>query len=134
MKKNELPQDKGALASLTREVCYVKNESGSYETDLSTGWETKKGALDQAWEEVNRRIEEARQQVIQGKSSPILYFMELRLMDITVLKGYTGFFSWQIKRHFKPSVFSTLSDKKLQLYASAFEISIEQLKHFKGNP
>lgn len=130
MKKNELPQDKSALENFTREVCYVKNEDGKYETDLSTGWETKKVALDQAWDEIERRKAEALEKVKSGDASPILYFMEEKLMDFTVLSGYTGFFKWTIKRHLKPSVFTKLSDSKLQKYANAFEVELDQLKNF----
>lgn len=132
MKKNELPQDKSALENFTREVCYVKNEDGKYETDLSIGWETKKVALDRAWEDIEERVEEAKKKVISGEASPVLYFMELKLMDLSVLAGYSGFWKWQIQRHMKPSVFKSLSDKKLQKYAEAFDISVDELKNFKN--
>ncbi|CAG4994860.1 hypothetical protein DYBT9275_01483 [Dyadobacter sp. CECT 9275] len=132
MKKEDLPQDPGALDHFTREVCYVKNEEGKYETALSRGWNVKKEALDSAWDEVNDRIEEARVAVANGEKSPVYYFMELRLMDMTVLSGYTGFFPFFIKRHMKPSVFSGLSDSKLAKYARAFDITLEELKNFKG--
>ena len=132
MKKEDLPQEPGALSRLTRELCYVKNEDGKYETALSKGWNIKKEALDSAWIEVNDRVEEARKAVASGEKSPVYYFMELSLMDITVLSGYTGFFSFFIKRHLKPSVFKTLSDKKLKKYAQAFDITVSELKNFKG--
>lgn len=130
MKKKELPQDKSALENFTREVCYVKNESGKYETGLSEGWEVKSAALDKAWEEIERRTEEAKQDVLAGKTSPITYFIELKLMDMPVVAGYTGFRKWQIKRHKKVHVFNKLSDKKLQIYADVFEVSLDDLKNF----
>ena len=132
MKKEDLPQDPGALDKFTREVCYVKNSNGKYETALSRGWEVKKDALDSAWVDVNERIENARQAVVRGEKSPVYYFMELRLMDVTVLSGYTGFFSFFVKRHMRPSVFQNLSENKLAKYAKAFDISINDLKNFKG--
>jgi galactokinase/mevalonate kinase-like predicted kinase len=132
MKKEDLPQEPGALSRLTRELCYVKNEDGKYETALSKGWDVKKEALDSAWDNVNDRVEEARKAVANGEKSPVYYFMELRLMDLTVLAGYTGFFSFFIKRHLKPSVFKELSDRKLQKYADAFDITVDELKNFKG--
>ena len=132
MKKEDLPQDTGALDKFTREVCYVKNQDGKYETALSKGWDVKKEALDSAWTDVNERIEDARQAVVRGEKSPVHYFMELRLMDLPVLSGYTGFFSFFIKRHLKPSVFKNLSEKKLGKYARAFDVTIEELKNFKG--
>lgn len=130
MKKEELPQDKSALENFTREVCYVKNKDGKYETDLSIGWETKKVALDKAWEEIERRVEEAKQKVHNNEVSPVAYYLELKLMDLPVLVGYTGFRRWQIKRHMKPSVFKKLNDRKLQIYADVFEVTLEDLKNF----
>lgn len=132
MKKSEIPQDKSALEHFTREVCYVKNEEGKYETGLSEGWDVKKVALDNAWDDIEERIENAKSDIRSGVASPVLYFMEKNLMDIPVLKGYTGFFGWQIKKHLKPSGFRRLSDKKLQKYADVFEISVEELKSYSG--
>lgn len=132
MKKSEVPQDKSALENFTREVCYVKNEDGKYETELSTGWKTKKDALDEAWKEIERRTSEARKKVKQGEASPILFFLEEKLMDLSVLSGYTGFWKITIRRHLKPAVFSKLSDAKLKKYAYAFDISLDELKNFKA--
>ena len=132
MKKEDLPQDASALVGVTREVCYVKGSDGKYTSDLSTGWDVKKQALDNAWDDIKERVAEAALQVKNGEISPIFYFMEAKLMDITLLSGYTGFWKWTIKRHFKPSVFKNLSDKKLATYAKAFDISVEELKKFNG--
>lgn len=131
MKKDEIPQDEGPLKGWTREVCYAKNEDGKYERGLSSGWSVKNDALDSAWDEVNRSVEEALESFRAGKVSPIYYFMELKLMDISVLAHYTGFWKWRIKRHFSPKNFQKLSDNVLQKYADVFEISIEQLKNLK---
>ena len=132
MKKDEVPQDNGALSRVAREVCYVKNEEGKYETALSTGWEVKKVALENAWSEVNERIAEAREAVARGEKSPIHYFMALNVMDMPVICDYTGFWSFSVKRHLKPSVFKGLSERKLEKYAKAFGITVEELKNFKG--
>ena len=132
MKKEELPQDKSALEKMTRELYYVKNTDGTYTTGLSTGWEVKKDALDNAWDDIKQRIEEARIAVKNNEKSPIYYFMELKLMDLQVLSGYTGFWKFNIKRHLKPTIFRSLSEKKLNIYAKAFDISVEELKNFKG--
>lgn len=61
MKKEDLPQDKSGLENFTREVYYVKNQDGTYEQALSTGWDIKSDALDGAWEEAERRMEAAKQ-------------------------------------------------------------------------
>lgn len=131
MKKEEIPQDDGALNKLTKEVVYAVDKDGHYTTELSTGWNVKSTALDVAWDDIAQRIENARQKVLNNGASPILYFIELRLMDIGILSAYTGFWKWTIKQHLKPSVFKNLSDKKLQQYADAFNVSVEELKTMK---
>lgn len=128
MKKEEIPQDDGALNKLTKEVVYAVDSSGKYSTELSTGWDVKTKALDLAWEDIEKRIETARQKVLNNEASPILFFMELRLMDTGIVAAYTGFWKWTVKRHLKPSVFKKLSEKKLQQYANAFNVSVEELK------
>ena len=128
MKKEEIPQDDGALNKLTKEVVYAVDSSGNYTTELSTGWEVKSTALDLAWHDIEQRIENARKKVLNNEASPILYFMELRLMDVGIMAAYTGFWKWTIKQHLKPAVFKKLSGKKLQQYADAFNISVEELK------
>jgi hypothetical protein len=133
MKKDEIPQDNGALNKLTREVVYATDQQGKYSTELSTGWDVKSTALDLAWEDIDQRIRAAKEKVLAGQASPILYFMELRLMDLTILAGYTGFWKWTIKRHLKPGVFKKLPERKLKKYAEAFNISVEALKQMKIN-
>lgn len=123
-----MPQDMGALGKITKEVCYATDSSGKYVTELSSGWDVKIGALDVAWKDVEERIANAKQRVLNGEASPLLFFMEYRLMDIEILAGYSGFWQWQVKRHLKPDVFKKLSDKKLQKYADAFNVKVEDLK------
>ena len=128
MKKEEIPQDDGALNKLTKEVVYAVDGSGKYSSELSTGWDVKTKALDLAWEDIEKRIEAARQKVLNNEASPILYFLELRLMDMGILASYTGFWKWAIKKHLKPTAFKKLSQQKLQQYADAFNVSVEELK------
>lgn len=129
MKKKEVPQDKSNLESANfRELCYAVDENGEYTTENSSGWEPKTVALNNAIEEINERIANAKTRVITGKISPIEYYMELHKMDVGILASYVGFWQWKVKRHFKPSVFKKLSNKTLQKYAEVFEISVEELK------
>jgi len=131
MKKNEIPHDPGALSKITKEVCYAVDDSGKYTTELSEGWEVKATALDVAWNDVEDRIATAKQKVLNNEASPLLFFMELKLMDIPIVAAYTGFWKWQVKRHMKPSVFKKMSDKKLQKYAEIFEMSVDDIKNMK---
>ena len=128
MKKEDIPQDPSALNKLTKEVVYAIDSSGNYTTALSTGWEVKATALDVAWKDIEERIKNAKQKVLNNEASPLLYFIELRLMDIGIVAAYTGFWKWTIKQHLKPAVFKKLSEQKLKKYAEAFNISVEELK------
>ena len=128
MKKEEIPQDDGALNKLTKEVVYAVDNTGKYTTELSTGWDVKSTALDAAWKDIEERVAAAKQKVINKQASPLLYFMELRLMDMAIVSAYTGFWKWTIRQHMKPAVFNKLSEKKLQQYATAFNVTIADLK------
>ncbi|MEJ0102317.1 MAG: hypothetical protein WDO19_07105 [Bacteroidota bacterium] len=131
MKKEEIPQDPGALNRLTKELSYAVDDKGNYTTALSAGWEVKNTALDVAWTDVEKRINDAKQKVLSGEASPLLYFMELKLMDPAIVASYTSFWKWQIKRHLKPGVFKKLPEKKLKKYADVFEVTVEELKNVK---
>lgn len=132
MKKEEVPQDKSDLISANmRELCYAVDKDGKYTTELSTGWEPKTIALNNHMEDLKERETEALKLIQEGNASPILYFMEYKRMDLSVLTGYVNMWGWRVKRHLKSSVFKRLNDKILKKYADAFEISVEELKNFK---
>ena len=131
MKKSDTPQYPSLLDNFTQDVYYVTDDSGKYITEKSRGWEVKATALNLTWEDVKQRVEEAKEGYFKGKCSPINYFMENKMMDINIVSSYTGFWKWQVKRHFKPAVFNNLSEKKLLKYAKLFEISVDELKNPK---
>ncbi len=131
MKAKEVPQDKSHLASASRELYYAVNEEGEYTTALSTGWDVKTIALDNALQDIEERVDSARQRVLENQTSPIEYYMELHKMDLPILASYVGIWKWRVKRHFKPEVFNKLSLKMLQKYADVFQISMDELKQIK---
>ncbi len=133
MKKEDVPQDESKLETANiREMYYALDENGEYTTEVSTGWDPKTIALNNALEQIKERAEDAKRKVLNNETSPIEYYMELNKMDVPILASYVGFWQWQVKRHFKPSVFQRLNSKKLQKYADVFEISVEQLKNIKA--
>lgn len=133
MKKQDIPQDESNLKSANMtEVVYVTDENDNYTTANSIGWDAKKAALEESMALINERIEEARQNVANNTVSPIVYFMELNKMDLSVLSSYVGIWQWRIKRHAKPKIFKTLSDSVLRKYADTFGITVDELKNFGG--
>jgi hypothetical protein len=124
MKKSEIPQDKSNFTDLY----YAIDDKGNYTTATSSGWNPKTIASDNAIRDINERTEKARIRVLEGKTSPIEYYMEMNKMDPNILSSYVGIWQWRVNRHFKPSVFKKLSPKILKKYADAFDISVDQLK------
>lgn len=127
MKVEEVPQDNANLfEGKTRDVTYALDENGKYTTVKSVGWDPKNIAMLDAWEHENQKIEEARKLVLEGKKSPVFYYMRKTLMDVKILALYTGFSRFRVKRHFKPSVFSKLDDTVLDRYIDAFGLKNKQ--------
>ena len=126
MKETEVPQEEGALRDL-KELCYVTDEEGNYTTRLSSGWEVKNVALEGSLGRLQEQIDEAKADVLEGRKSPIVYYMLLNRMDWAVLADAMHRWQWVIKRHAKPSVFKKLSSKTLQQYAEVFGITVEEL-------
>jgi len=134
MKKSEVPQDNGRIVQKgSRELYYAIDENGEYTTASSSGWEAKNIVQDHTMEVLQQEIDRARADVAAQRISPVYYFMLLNRMDVGVLSGYTGIWQWRIKRHFKSAVFQRLSDRLLQKYADAFDITVLELKNFKGD-
>lgn len=129
MKQDKVPQDKenlneGKLAKLY----YATDENGHYVKVNSVGWEPETVAMQQAWEIVDNEVEEARKKVIQGKASPILYFMKKNIMTIPLVASYVGTAALRVRLHMLPFFFSRLSRKTMEKYAFTFRITVEELK------
>jgi hypothetical protein len=124
--EKDVPQEQGIAEGL-KEVCYAVGENGKYVLAPSSGWEPKNIANGQAWELLEQQLEEARQKVLAGKSSPLDFYMAKNQMDVRLLSQYSGFFCWQIRRHLKPAVFARLKPEKLARYAALFKISAKDL-------
>jgi len=124
MKKDELPQDKGYLIEgKVRDLNYVVDQDGRYVSALSIGWAPKNEAIKLAWEELYEHIEEARQLVLAGKASPLVFYMKLNIMDIGILASYTGMSRWKVRKHLKMKCFSKLKPEILAKYAEVLNIT-----------
>ncbi|MDU2550706.1 MAG: hypothetical protein E7D01_07570 [Haemophilus parainfluenzae] len=125
---NEIPQDDSKIFRGQKKVIYA-TQNGHYKTGTTTGWDTEAFVTEQAVEEFNQLTNEALDAVKRGEKSPLFYYMYRYRFDLQTLAQTTGFWQWQIKRHFKPQVFTRLSDKVLKMYAEAFGIKIMELKN-----
>lgn len=128
MKEEQVPQDNSKTYYGHKRLLYAQNDRGEYTSVKSSGWEAEEQATLDAVNEYRRLAEEAKQEVLCGQSSNLKYYMYLKRMDLPLLAQTSGQFQWQIKRHFKPSIFSRLSDKKIQVYADLLDLDIDEIK------
>lgn len=119
MKLEDIPQDDSKIFRGQRKVIYA-TRNGKFEAGKSSGWEAEEFATGQAVDELDQLTEAALTAVKNGEKSVIYYLMFKYRYDLQSLAQTTGFWQWQIKRHFKPEVFETLSEKKLDKYRNAF--------------
>ena len=129
MDENQNPVYKDKAYGQYRELSYSYQDGSGYEKTVGFHGEADRLILQQAWDLFRERIEDARQRVLAGKASPIVYYMEKNLLDPLNLSMMAGISMWRVKWHFKPGVFKRLNDKTLQKYAEAFNIPLDQLKN-----
>ncbi len=128
MKAKDVPQDNANMfQGKLREPIYSLDKDGNYTTVPSVGWAPKNAVMQEAWDNVNEKIEQTKQDVIAGKLSPIAYYIEKNIMDVGLLASYMHMRKWTIKRHLKPKNFAKLSDDVLEQYATVFTINKEEL-------
>ena len=111
-----------------RELLYSYDKDGNFQKTVGFHGEPDRVVLQQAWDLFAERIEEARQKVLAGKASPIVYYMEKILTDPMNLSMMAGVSLWKLKLHCRPGFFKRLNEKTLAKYAEAFNISVDQLK------
>ncbi|URL02227.1 hypothetical protein L4F91_01060 [Avibacterium sp. 20-126] len=129
MDLNDIPQDDSRIFRGQKKIIYA-TQNGHYQASTSTGWQTEEFATQQAVEALKQQTEQALQAVKNGQKSVLYYLMYKYRFDEQSLAQATGFWQWQIKRHFRPEVWETLSQKKLGKYADVFGIEMEYFKNF----
>lgn len=126
MELNEIPQDDSRIFRGQKKIIYA-TQNGHYQPSTSTGWQTEEFATHQAVDALNELTEQALQTVKKGEKSVLYYLMYKYRFDEQSLAQATGFWQWQIKRHFRPEVWNNLPIKKLAKYAETFGISINNI-------
>lgn len=127
MEESQNPVYKNKDYGQYREMLYSSYKEGNFEKEVGYHGEADRVILQQAWDLFKERIEDARQRVLAGKVSPVVYYMEKNLLDTLGLSMVAGISLFRVKWHFRPKAFQRLSKKTLEKYAKAFNISIEQL-------
>jgi hypothetical protein len=128
MLDSEVPQEGNSTLGGHRKALYARGDDGKLHIVQSAGWEVEEIVTRQAIDDLLRLTEDARQRVLAGQTSPLEYHMYRVRMDVPLLAQASGIWQWRIRRHFRPTVFASLSPALLARYANAMGVTIEQLK------
>jgi len=131
MEINNVPQDEGITAGITREIQYAVDENGKYVKTFSKGWEPKNIVNELAWDDIHDNMKLANEKILAGKASPIMFFMAKCQMNVALLAEYVEISKWRVKRHLKPRGFKKLNQDQLSTYAKVLGVSVEELLNYK---
>lgn len=129
MNLQNVPQEGNKTLGGHKKAVYAKDANGRIVVVASRGWEVEEIVTSQAVEEMQALTVAARQNVINGLSVPLEYWMYARRMDLLLLSQATGIWRWRIRRHFRPQVFAKLSRGTLSRYAAALNLTLHELQH-----
>ncbi|MCK9219813.1 MAG: hypothetical protein M0P47_07170 [Bacteroidales bacterium] len=124
METNEDP-----IYKYNRELFYYFDKEKGYTQKVDYQVVENQTIIKQSWDAAEQRLEQVKQQIINGKLSPIAYYMEKALMEVPMLAAYMEIWSWRVKHHLKPKGFNKLKPELLKKYASIFNIPVEELKN-----
>jgi len=134
MKINEVPQDDVPyFTEGIKKGNYALDDEGKYVMVPSKGWVVDEMINRMAYDEYKVKVEETRKAVLEGKKSPLAYYMELRQMTPEILGKTAGIATFRVKRHLRPEIFAKLKEPVLDSYAKALSITREELKTVPHN-
>jgi hypothetical protein len=134
MDEKQVPQDQSRTYGGHSKLLYAKTDGGGYKAVTSSGWEAEEAVTLAAVEELGRLAKSAWHAANDNVVSPLQYHMYTQRMDISLLSQVTGLFQWRIRRHFRPQVFTRLSDTLLERYGDALGIEVSALKQLPDAP
>lgn len=126
----DIPQEENKSLDGHKKVMYAKDQDGQFITQ-PYGSQAEEFATLTAVQEYEWLEQEALNNIRQGLSSPIAFYMYKNRMDLTTLSRCVHRWPFIVKRHLKMKYFKKLSDQTLMRYAQIFEIELDELKQIK---
>jgi hypothetical protein len=108
-------------------VLYAEKEDESLGA-MVTGSFAAKHYLDDYHQKQKNLDKELREDIEQGKISPVYYYMMMQDMGLGDLAKRIGISKRKLRKHFTPEGFEKLDEEILQKYAMVFGVSVEELK------
>lgn len=128
MKIKQVPQHADTIYEGEKKLIYALDDNNKFSAVSTQGWEAEIESLKGAISAINRCSDDALSRALSGKTSALEYHMYHQRLDVAMLAQAMGKFKWQIKRHFNPKIFSSLSDNVLEKYAEVLDVDIALLK------
>lgn len=107
---------------------YEPDGKGSFQATPREEDEAVNIAMEQAWEEVERKVDKARERVRKEERSPLAFFMELNMMDPKTIARYMGSSKRKVKQHLRPKGFQRIDASTMNAYADLFGIELDELR------
>ncbi|NEX20726.1 hypothetical protein G3480_10460 [Thiorhodococcus mannitoliphagus] len=107
---------------------YIPDDSGRVSTDQQDGWQPVNEVNHQAWQEIDRHIDQASRKIASGRASCLYHYMAANQMSPRLLASYARLPLWKVYLHLLPFFFRRLSRDDLRPYAQLFQISEDDLQ------
>ena len=107
-------------------IYYVEKEDQQYGPIISGSY-LSKNFLDDYWLKQKNLESSLRNKVIEGKISPIEYYMTLQELSIADLAARVNVRRAQLKKYLKPQFFNKISLPLLSKFAEVFDIPVANL-------
>ena len=108
-------------------ISYVADQQGNQELVSGAVWQPVNIVNRQAWQEIDRDIEQAKEKVASGRASCLYYYMIANQMNPGLLAQYTRQSRWRVHVHLIPFFFSRLKTSSLNRYAQLFQVLPDDL-------
>jgi hypothetical protein len=110
-----------------RELFYSFDKEKGFSASVDYQYDANQIIIRQSWDAAEERLNEVKQKVIEGKRSPIAYYMEKQLMEVPMLAAYMDMKKWKVRWHLTNRGFSGLNKATLQKYAEVLDIPLAEL-------
>lgn len=107
---------------------YIPGDSGRIITDRKDSWQPVNEVNHQAWQEIDRHIDQASRKIASGRASCLYHYMAANQMDPRLLASYARLPLWKVYLHLLPFFFQRLSRADLRPYAQLFQVSEDDLQ------
>ncbi len=124
---NNKNNSKSGVTDGLKIVSYQSNGGGICRSSLSDCWHGVDEVNQQAWQVIEKEINDAARKVEQGKYSCLYYYMVANQMDIPLLAGYTNQLWFRVWLHLRPYFFARVSDEVKRKYSELFQVTPEDL-------